>query len=48
MIFALTKMKNDKEGVKHERDWLSNATERLKQETEILMHERDRLQQRWS
>ncbi|XP_063633512.1 BTB/POZ domain-containing protein Tiwaz isoform X1 [Cydia splendana] len=48
MVFVLTKMKNNKEGVKQDRVWLSEATERLKQESELLTQERERLQQRWS
>ncbi|XP_012548903.2 BTB/POZ domain-containing protein KCTD1 [Bombyx mandarina] len=48
MVFALSKLKHGREGVKHECEWLSDASDRLKQETELLMQERDRLQQRWS
>uniref|UniRef100_A0A2H1VXK7 SFRICE_012252 n=1 Tax=Spodoptera frugiperda TaxID=7108 RepID=A0A2H1VXK7_SPOFR len=48
MVYALTKVKVEREGMKQDREWLSEATERLKKETEILMHERGRLQQRWS
>ncbi|XP_026316546.1 BTB/POZ domain-containing protein KCTD1 [Hyposmocoma kahamanoa] len=48
MVFAITKLKNEREGTKQDREWLNQATERLKQETELLMQERDRLQQRWS
>ncbi|XP_026762287.1 BTB/POZ domain-containing protein Tiwaz [Galleria mellonella] len=46
MVYALTKLKNERDGVK--QDWFNQATERLKEETELLMQERDRLEQRWS
>lgn len=48
MVYAITKAKTEYETMKHDREWLSQATERLKQETELFIQERDRLQQRWS
>ncbi|KAI8430985.1 hypothetical protein MSG28_001078 [Choristoneura fumiferana] len=48
MVFMLTKTKNSKEGSKQDRVWMSDATDRLKQESELLTQERERLQQRWS
>ncbi|KAL4717757.1 hypothetical protein ACJJTC_000906 [Scirpophaga incertulas] len=48
MVFELIKMKTEREGMTPNCDWFNQASDRLKQETELLMQERDRLQQRWS
>ncbi|KAI5647024.1 BTB/POZ domain-containing protein [Phthorimaea operculella] len=48
MVFALTNLKDERQCVKHEHEWFSTATEKLKHETELLLAERERLQNRWS